>query len=357
MGDSLHLPAAGAHEYAERALMDAGFGAEDARVCADLLLGSSLRGVDSHGVVALLPMFVEHARAGVGREGTAPSIVAEQGAVAVVTGGGASGPRTARLAVEAASERARRTGVGVAVAAEIGYFGALWWCVAPPAAEGLVAIAACNAMAFVAPHGGREALHGTNPIAFAFPGTPDPIVVDMRTNTLRMADVWRSAATGEPLPDDAVRLEDGTAITDFAELESAGWEGAVSLPAAGVKGYGLALAIDLLSAGLAGTPIGREIAWETEQASLAAFFLVLDPAAFGPPERFAGAVARLQEQVHATTPVEAGSPVRLPGERSADEHRRRLAEGIPVDLALWERMERRLADLGVEPPPRPWLTV
>jgi L-2-hydroxycarboxylate dehydrogenase (NAD+) len=299
-------------------------------------------------------VLAEHACAGLGGQGSEPIVVTDDGAAIVVAGGGASGPRTARFAVDLAAERARRLGVGVAVAREIGYFGALWWCVAPAAEAGLIAVAACNAMAFVVPHGGREALHGTNPIAFGFPGDPDPIVVDMRTNTLRMADVWRSAATGDPLPEDAVRLEDGTAITDFAELERAGWEGAVSLPAAGVKGYGLALAIDFLTAGLAGMPIGRELAWENERTELAAFFLVLDPAAFGPPERFAGAVARLGEQVHATTPVDPGSPVRLPGERSVDEHRRRLVEGIPVDLVLWERMERRLSELGVEPPPRPF---
>ncbi len=354
MGDSLHLGADSARGYAERVLAEAGFGTEDATICADLMVASSLRGIDSHGVVALLPMFAEHAKAGVGREGTAPVVVDQQGAVAVVAGGGSSGPRTAQLAVEAATERARRLGVGVAVAREIGYFGALWWCVAPPAESGLIGVAACNAMAFVAPHGGREALHGTNPIAFAFPNEPEPLIVDMRTNTLRMGDVWRSAATGEPLPDGAVRLEDGTPVTDYAKLESVGWEGAVSMPAAGVKGYGLALAVDLLSAGLAGTPIGREIAWETEQQTLAAFFLVLDPAAFGPAERFSDAAARLSEQVHATTPIDPASPVRLPGERGAAERERRLAEGIPVDLVLWERMERRLEELGVEPPPRPW---
>jgi LDH2 family malate/lactate/ureidoglycolate dehydrogenase len=354
MAGSLHLTAEEGRAYAARVLRTAGFGEQDAAVCADLMVETSLRGVDSHGVAALLPMFAEHAVGGVGREGSAPSLAEDRGATCVVTGGGASGPRTARLALDCACERARRFGVGAAVAREIGYFGALWWSVAPAAEQGLVALATCNAMAFVAPHGGREALHGTNPIAIAFPGEPDPIVVDIRTNTLRMADVWRSVASGQPLPDGAVMLVDGTPITDIAELERVGWEGAVSLPAAGVKGYGLALAVDLLTAGLAGTPIGREIAWETEQTQLAAFFLVLDPAAFGARERFAAAVARLADQVHGTAALDPEQPVRLPGERSAAERRRRLADGIPVDPVLWDRMEERLAGLGVEVPPRPF---
>jgi LDH2 family malate/lactate/ureidoglycolate dehydrogenase len=353
MASSLQLTAEEARAHAEHVLAAAGFCEEDRAACADLLVESSLRGIDSHGVVALLPVFAEHAKAGVGREGTTPAVVVDRGAACLVTGGGASGPRAARFAAGAACDRARRFGVGAAVAREMGYFGALWWSVTPAAEQGLVALAACNAMAFVAPHGGREALHGTNPIAIAFPGEPDPVVVDIRTNTLRMADVWRSVATGEPLPDGAVRLEDGTPIADVAELERVGWKGAVSLPAAGVKGYGLALAVDLLTAGLAGTPIGREIAWETEQAQLAAFFLALDPAAFGPPERLADAVSRLAGQVHAATPVDPQAPVRLPGERGAAERRRRLADGIPVDLRHWRRLEERLADLGLEAPPAP----
>jgi LDH2 family malate/lactate/ureidoglycolate dehydrogenase len=128
----------------------------------------------------------------------------------------------------------------------------------------------------------------------------------------------------------------------------------VSLPAAGAKGYGLALVVDVLTAALAGTAIGREIqGWNDEQSGLAAFFLALDPAAFGPPDRFASGVARLVEQVHATEPLVAGEPVRLPGERASAERRRRLANGVPVDPGAWERMESELRGLELEPPARP----
>ena len=77
------------------ALAAAGVGAEDATICADLMVASSLRGIDSHGVVALLPMFSEHAKAGVGADGTAPAVVEQQGAACVVEGRRAGGARTA----------------------------------------------------------------------------------------------------------------------------------------------------------------------------------------------------------------------------------------------------------------------
>jgi LDH2 family malate/lactate/ureidoglycolate dehydrogenase len=340
--------------YAEAALAGAGAGPEDAAAWADLMLHASLRGVDSHGVVSLLPVFCEQALAGIGAAGAAPETVEVRGSIGVVEGRGAGGPRTARLAMDTATRLARSHGAGVALARSLGYFGALAWTVEPAATDGLVAFCTCNAMAFVAPHGGREALHGTNPIAVAVPADPSPIVVDMRTNAFRMADYRAGLAEGRPLPDGVLLGPDGAYITDVAELDRLGWEGAVSLPAAGPKGYGLALVVDVLTAALAGSAIGREIqGWEDEQGGLAAFFLALDPAAFGPPERFAAGIARLAEQVHATEPLVPGEAVRLPGERASAERRLRLAEGVPIDPGAWERMETELRGLGLEPPDRP----
>jgi ureidoglycolate dehydrogenase (NAD+) len=349
LADALLLSADAAREYAAAVLGRAGFCAEDASLCTDLLLEASLRGVDSHGVIALLPVLAEQARSGIGKPGSEPAVRERRGAVAVVDGGGASGARTSRIALGEAMELARAHGVGAVVAGRVGYLGALFWSVLPAAEQGLIALATVNAMAFVAPAGGREALHGTNPIAFAIPAAPDPIVIDMRTNAFRMGDFWESLRTGAPLPEPLVG-PGGELLTHADKVEAAGWDSTVSLPAAGAKGYGLALAADLLTAALAGTGIGREITWEDERDGLAAFFLALDPSFFGPAERFAAAVARLAEQAHGTAPLDPGVPVRLPGERGAAERRRRLEEGIPVDRALWRAMEEKLEELGVELP-------
>ena len=334
-------------------LVDAGMGDTDASACADLLTESSLRGVDSHGVVAQLAVYAEQARRGIGAPGCIPEVVQRRGAVSVVDGAGASGPRTARLAMETACDLAVDLGVGCVVARSVGYFGALWWSAHPAAERGLVGLATVNAMAFVAPHGGLEALHGTNPIAVAIPSEPHPIVHDMRTNTFRMADYWESVRTGGPLPAGALRSPDGSPVIDASALEAGLWSSAVSLPLAAEKGYGLALVVDVLTAALAGTPIGREVTLEHEDDSLAAFFLAVDPAAFGPPDRFADGVHRLAEQAHATTPLEPETPVRLPGERSEAERGRRLREGIPVEPELWKRLGEHLEALGLSAPAAP----
>jgi LDH2 family malate/lactate/ureidoglycolate dehydrogenase len=295
------VSSAALHAYAREILLGAGFGPEDADACADLLTETSLAGIGTHDAFALLPLYVEYARNGVGGRDANPTVSGDAAAARIVDGGGASGPRTMRLAAAVAAERARASGIGLVSARRVGYFGAMRWSAAPLAQQGLIAIVACNAMASEPPALGLEPISGTNPIAIAIPHEPDPIVLDMRTDHL------------DP-------------------------------PA---RGYGLALMIDVLTAGLAHGPIGREVEWETERGGLAALVIAIDPAFGSAAKSFAGTVARLAHQVHATTPVTPGQPVRLPGERAARERRRRLRDGIPVEPDRLHRLLRELADLDV----------
>jgi LDH2 family malate/lactate/ureidoglycolate dehydrogenase len=133
-------------------------------------------------------------------------------------------------------------------------------------------------------------------------------------------------------------------VTSAADADDA-----VYLPLAGPKGYGLALLVDVLSAALAGGPIGRELDGSGEQsARVSLFVLAIDPESFGGSAAFADAVDRLARQVRETTPLDPARPVRLPGDRGVAEERRRRADGIPIDRVLWDRMEAELRELGVD---------
>ncbi len=330
-----------AYRYAVSVLRQAGHPDTDASLAADCLVESSLRGIDSHGIVTLLPIFATTPAA----DGATPRLDVSTGPVCVVDGNGSLGLRTARFALEEASRRATQHGVGAVAARNVGYLGALWWSVYPAATRGLIALAAVNSMACVAPQGGREPLHGTNPIAAIVPCDPEPIVLDMRTNALRMADYWEAVRAGGALPEDTVLAPDGTPVTDPDQIESA-----VYLPAAGARGYGLAILVDVLTAALVGGPIGREVTADSETEALSLFILALDPGAFGPRERFLASVQRLAEQAWAVAPLDPQTPVRLPGERAAAERRLRQKRGIPIDRGLWERHEASLAALGIHVP-------
>jgi LDH2 family malate/lactate/ureidoglycolate dehydrogenase len=334
-----------AARYSIAVLEAAGYSALDASICADAFVESALRGIDSHGFVSLLPRYARVALNGIVSSTVAPTVLAgEAPAVAVVEGRGAPGLRAARFALAQAVERSRAYGVGAAVLRNSSYLGALWWSVYPAAEAGMIGLGVVNGGPMVSPHGGLEALHGTNPIAFVVPREPFPLVLDMRTNALRMADYWRSLATGEPLPAGALLTSDGRPSDAAADVEDG-----IFLPLAGAKGFGLALLVDILAAALAGGTIGREVSLG-DPTDLSAFFLALDPAAFGPAEVFDSAVERLVGQVHESTPTDPSEPVRIPGERMAAERERRLRDGLPVDPVLVTEMEAELRALGLEPP-------
>jgi LDH2 family malate/lactate/ureidoglycolate dehydrogenase len=332
-----------ATRYSVAVLEAAGYSAADAALCADAFVESALRGIDSHGFVSLLPRYARVALKGNVSSAVDPTVDGHA-AVAVVEGRRVPGLRAARFALDEAIDRARIYGVGAAVLRNSSYLGALWWCVFPAAEAGMIGLGLVNGGPMVAPHGGLEPLHGTNPIAFVVPREPFPLVLDMRTNALRMADYWRSLTTGEPLPSGGVLTPDGRPTDAAADVE-----GGIYLPLAGAKGFGLALVVDILGAALAGGTIGREVSLG-DPTDLSAFFLALDPAAFGPGEAFSAAVERLVGQVHETAPTDPSEPVRIPGERMAAERERRLRDGIPVDLALVSEMEAELRGLGLEPP-------
>lgn len=346
MPEARHYAATELETFAVKVLRSAGADDVDARLCAESMLDASLRGIDSHGVVALLARYVADVRTAAGV--MAEPQVAERGPVVRVFGNGALGPRTGRTAVDRAVAAARERGVGTAVGAGAGYLGALSWLVAGPAEAGLIVLATCNGMAFVAPFGGSTALHGTNPIAVGIPASPDPLVLDMRTNAFAMDDFHRALATGTPLPLGALRDADGKPVTEARSILARGWDGIVSEPLAGPRGFGLALVVDILTAGLAGGLIGHEVDAERERDGLSLFVLALDPSAFGPRHRFDATVQRLLDQI-ASAPASGPEPVRYPGERAAAERRRRLATGIPVETAHWERMLSDLAAVGIRP--------
>jgi LDH2 family malate/lactate/ureidoglycolate dehydrogenase len=310
-----------------------------------MLVESSLRGIDSHGVVAHLASYAKDALNGTVDVSAQPEVVGVAGATAVIDGRHGPGLRTASLALEKAMELSDSYGVGVAVARNVGYLAGMWWSVEPALAREKVALVAMNSEACVAPHGGKAAFHGTNPIALAVPNGERPIMLDMRTNGLRMADFYASQASGAPLPAGGLIDKDGVESTDPAAL----FEGGTTLPLAGAYGWGLSLLVDVLAPVLAGGPITDEVPALSGgvPAAYSCFFLALEPSFFLPREQFQALVAQLVDEAAAAPPTDPATPVRVPGDRARAERSRRLSEGIPVDPTLWSRFETKLAELGL----------
>ena len=336
----LVLSEAKARGLCEAALTEVGLPADEAATCTEAIVFASLRGLDSHGIVSILP--------GICRSVTTGRIDpgAEIGRIGprVLKGNGAAGPvigaRTMRLAMEQAAEH----GVGAAVAFNCNHFGAASYYAALALESEMIGICACNAGPNVAPYGGAQALHGTNPLAYAFPGGEEPpIVLDIATSIAAFGQVGKARRRGQPLPAGWALDKEGRPTTDAAAATTL-------LPFGGHKGYGLGVLVDLLCGGLAASTIGVDVRQgdnDREHAGQSFFMLALDPAQFGGTAAFKERSDALTRQAHGLKTMEGFERVLLPGELEHREQERRRAEGIPLYEEDWNALVRGLEGAGL----------
>ena len=197
---------------------------------------------------------------------------------------------------------------------------------------GCVALMVANTPGAMAPWGGRRALYGTNPIAFAAPRAGGaPVVVDLSLSTVARGKVMAAAQKGEPIPPGWALDAEGRPTTD----PQAALKGLMA-PMGEAKGAALALMVELLCGALVGGAFAFEASSfldaEGPPPEVAQLLIAFDAGAFG-----AAAADRVAEMAIA---VEAESGTRLPGARRAALRARGEAEGLSVDPVLRAEIER-----------------
>ena len=247
---------------------------EAATTVAVSLVEASGRGVDSHGV-ALLPGYLARLRGGGINRHPRPSVVSEDGAVAVVNGDDGPGQVAGVFAAELSATLAERHGVGAVSVRRSGHYGAAAHYVMPLARRGLVALSTTNAEPGVVPFGGRAPELGTNPIAFAAPAGDSVFVFDMATSQVAANRVWGAMDAGRPVAPGWAVDEAGEPTTDPAAVHS-------MAPLGGYKGYGLGLMVEVLSGALGGAlvsqiSVSRLFEADDLPQQLGHFHLALDP--------------------------------------------------------------------------------
>jgi LDH2 family malate/lactate/ureidoglycolate dehydrogenase len=217
------------------------------------------------------------------------------------------------------------------------HFGIAGWYALRAAAAGMIGIALANTSPLVAPTRARVPMIGTNPIAIAAPaGDFGTFCLDMATSTVPRGRIEVAARRGETLPVGwAIDAEGRPATTPAAALEGAlhplGGEEAT----AGYKGYGLSLAVDLLTGVLGGAAFGPNILglFSTAGASnLGQAFIVIDPAAVDAPGAFEARLAGyLDDLVAAPTVPDSPGRVLVAGEPEAAAEARSDERGVMID--------------------------
>jgi len=319
-----------------------------ARETAQILGYADLHGIDSHGM-SMLPPYDMWRREGRLDLAAHPKVIKQTRVSALVDGGGGLGHVPAAFGMRLAIEKAAEKGIGVVVVRNTSHFGACGYYGLMAAEEGLIGMVATSASGVrVPPTGGAAARLGTDPWCFVAPGAPGrPFLLDMATTTVAYGRVRNKANEGLAVPQGWVLDAQGQPSTDpFDVAERGGFLTSLGGTAenSSHKGYGLAMMVNILTAGLAGESFPSEPGHARgESIGLAHFFLALDPELFRDGAEFEADVARFSDDMRATPPVDAQRPVQVAGDPERATAARRRVDGVPVGAGLRAQV-RALAD-------------
>jgi (2R)-3-sulfolactate dehydrogenase (NADP+) len=348
----IRLTAADAEQLAAAALVRSRTGEAAARATARALVAAEVDGQAGHGL-SRVPPYALHARCGKVDGHAVPRVEQVAGAALRVDAGLGFAYPAIDLAIERLVPLTRANGIAVAALHRSHHFGQAGAHAERLANAGLVAIVFGNTPKAMAFAGGRRAMMGTNPIAFAAPAKPSPsfaapakpspsfaapglpgdapLVIDLALSVAARGKIVAAKAAGKPIPADWAVDADGQPTTDPA----AALNGTLS-PIGGPKGAALALMVEVLTAALTGSHYG----WEASSffddqggpPDMGHLFLALDPQRLS-----AGAFDARMGVLFEAIAAEQG--VRLPGSRRLEARARAVRDGLSIPAALHAELQ------------------
>ncbi len=324
------------HRFVIEAFTRAGVAEADASVTADVLAMTDAWGIFTHGTKNVRG-YLRRLKAGGLRAAGRPRLAAEGPAWGIVDGDSALGMVTSVFAMHAAIAKARACGVAYVGVRNSCHFGAAGYYAWLAAREGLVGLSMSNDIPSVAAPGSRGGITGSNPISYAVPaGRHPPLLLDMSTATVAGGKVYAARTRGERIPDTWLVGADGKPTIDPSGYPDVG----ALQPAAGHKGYGIALLIETLSGILSGAAFTWRVGtwlWDdgTQPTNHGAAFLAIDTNAIMPAAEFARRMEALVDEIHASPRADGVERLYVPGEMEWELHGRAMNEGIrlPPDVA------------------------
>ncbi|MCP3469054.1 Ldh family oxidoreductase [Bradyrhizobium sp. CCGUVB1N3] len=347
MSNTATVPSGALTEFAAALLIRAGTPAAHGQSVAEALTDADMEGLPSHGLM-LLPMYLDRIRAGSVAPAAQGRIVSDTGTQIVIDGENGFGHVIGDRAASLAAARAQQHGLGAVAVRDTFHFGAAGRFAKAIALSGCVGIVMANTRPLLPAPGGADRVVGNNPIAFAVPTQQHPIVLDLALSAGAMGKIRLAESKGETIPDGWALNADGLPTTDPAEAIKG-----ILLPAAGPKGFGLALLIDLLAGGLSSGAIGDAVqplyGDPGKPYGCANLFVAIDIAGFRPLADFNAATSSVANKIRASRRAPGATEIRLPGDRA--EHRKRDAQGaVTIATATLAALRTCAARLNVAIP-------
>lgn len=326
---------------------------EDAKICADVLLESDRRGIESHGCNRFKPIYIDRIVNGTLLPKTDIEILRETPTTVVMDAHDGMGMVASYRMMETLIEKAKKNGMAGGAIRNSTHYGIAGYWATMASKEGMVGITGTNARPSIAPTFGVENMMGTNPLTFALPTDEEfPFCIDCATSIVQRGKIEYYARSGKPTPAGMVVAHDGGELTDSNEILKMLVQGTAALAPlgggpgdelGGYKGYGYAAAVEILSAALSGGQFMKALTGvspegEPQMFRLGHFFFVVDPDAFMGREAFGKIAGDICRALRASEKAPGYDRIYTAGEKEYLVWLERKDKGVPVGEAVQKEL-------------------
>jgi LDH2 family malate/lactate/ureidoglycolate dehydrogenase len=334
---------------------------EDAKICADVLITSDKRGIDSHGISRLKAIYYDRIRQGIQHPVTNFEIVREGLTTAVIDGHDGMGHVISKKAMAMAVDKAQKHGMGMVAVRNSTHYGIAGYYAIMAAEAGMIGITGTNARPSIAPTFGVENMLGTNPLTFAIPTDEAfPFVIDCATSITQRGKIEVYERLGKDLPEGWVIGEDGKPMTDSHQVLIDLVKGKAALTPlggigedfAGYKGYGYATVIEILSAALQGGSfmkglLGSGPDGKAQPYHLGHFFIAININEFTELAEFKKTTGEILRELRASKKAPGQKRIYTAGEKEYLAWLERKDKGVPIDEELQKQITQMAQELNL----------
>ena len=321
---------------------------EDARLCADVLLESDRRGIESHGCNRFKPIYIDRIKSGILNPVTKIDILKETPTTAVLDANDGMGMVASKKAMDMCIEKAHKYGMGMVAVRNSSHYGIAGYWTGLAAKENMIGISGTNARPSVAPTFGVENMLGTNPLTFSMPtDEPFPFILDCATSVIQNGKIEYYARINHDTPKGLVISREGEELTDSAEiLKKIRSQQAALAPlggfgetTGGYKGYGYSTVVEILSAALQSGLFLKALDGKDEEGKirpyhLGHFFIAIDTEAFMGAEAFKKTCGDILRDLRGSEKAPGQERIYTAGEKEYDVWMYRKDKGVPVTEAV-----------------------
>lgn len=340
---------------------------DEAAICADVLIESDRRGIDSHGINRCKPIYYDRIKAGILNVRTQFEIVRETPTTAVVDGHNGMGKVIAKRCMQMAIDKARACGLGMVVTRHSTHYGIAGYYATMATAAGMIGMTGTNARPSIPPTFSVEAMMGTNPLTFGIPTDEAfPFVLDCATSIIQRGTIEYYERLGMPTPAGLVIDNAGQIRTDSVGILEALQKGnAALLPIGGAgeetgghKGYGYCTVVEILSSALQAGNFMKALTGMSDgkrtPIELGHFFLAINVENFIDLPSFKKNTGDLLRDLRAARLAPGATRIYTAGEKEHEAWVERQRTGIPMPKPIQDDIDAMRRELGITGFHFPW---